>query len=430
MANVKPHLESLMKRRIFAALLLIVFTVLPAIAAESFLKPNDTVAIAGDSITEQKEYSVFIQDYLLMCQPAPNLRTTQFGWSGETAPGFLSRMANDVLWLKPSVATTCYGMNDGGYSPIDDAKAKRYKNAQRGIVQLFKGAGTRLIIIGSPGVVDADTYRNNPEQAAMYNKTLAAFRDISQETARQETVAFANVFDAMMAAMTKAKAKYGPKYHVAGGDGVHPDKNGQLIMAYAFLKAMGCDGNIGSITVDLAANTASASDGHKVLSSQAPTIELESSRYPFCFFGNPSSPSSTAGIIEFFPFNDDLNRLTLIVKNPGADRLKITWGQSTREFPAADLAKGVNLAAEFLDNPFCDPFRKVEQAIRAQQNYETQLHKQLMHDLPTYRNAVPDESDAIDRIAAAVQRKDAVLAAVSAAAVIPVKHTIKIEPAK
>ncbi len=42
----------------------------------------------------------------------------------------------------------------------------------------------------------------------------------------------------MIDAMAKAKLKYGKEYNVAGGDGVHPNRNGHLVMAYAFLKAL------------------------------------------------------------------------------------------------------------------------------------------------------------------------------------------------
>src|SRR5258706_13724871 len=80
------------------------------------LQAGDTVAVCGDSITEQKLYSVFIEDYLLMCQPAPELKSHQFGWSGEKADGFLNRMRAEVLPFGPTVATTCYGMKDGARS--------------------------------------------------------------------------------------------------------------------------------------------------------------------------------------------------------------------------------------------------------------------------------------------------------------------------
>ncbi len=41
--------------------------------------------------------------------------------------------------------------------------------------------------------------------------------------------------------------------------------NGHLVMAYAYLKGLGCDGNIGTITVDLDAKKAEATDGHKIV---------------------------------------------------------------------------------------------------------------------------------------------------------------------
>jgi hypothetical protein len=72
------------------------------------LKQGDFVAICGDSITEQKLYSVFIEDYLLMCKPQQDLRVMQFGWSGEVAPGFLSKMPNEALKFPFTVATTAY----------------------------------------------------------------------------------------------------------------------------------------------------------------------------------------------------------------------------------------------------------------------------------------------------------------------------------
>ena len=154
----------------------------------------------------------------------------------------------------------------------------------------------------------------------MYNKTLGEERDIAKEVAAKEGVVFADVFDPMVDVMTKAKAKYGKKYHVAGGDGVHPGHNGHLVMAYAFLKALGVDGNIGTITVDLATGNADATDGHKVLSAGQGTVEIESTRYPFCFYGDKlDDPNSTKGVLEFLPFNQELNRLTLVVKGVPAD---------------------------------------------------------------------------------------------------------------
>ncbi len=414
-----------------AMALLTIVSVADSIAAEPQLQSGDYVAVIGDSITEQRLYSVYIEDYLLMCQPAADLRVTQFGWGGETAPGFANRMANDMLRFSASVATTCFGMNDGRYAPMNPATEKAYRDGQISIVSQLKKAGVRFIVVGSPGCVDADTFGgHNPEQAAMYNKTLSAMRDIAQEVAKEEKVSFANVFDPMIDVMTKAKAKYGRDYHLAGGDGVHPDRNGHLVMAYAFLKALGCDGNIGAITVDLTQDKAEASDGHKVLACSGGAVELESTRYPFCFFGDPGQTGSTRGVIEFLPFNEQLNRLTLKVTDATAGQYKVTWGDASRQYSATQLAEGINLAAEFLDNPFCEPFQQAENAIAQQQAMEVQLIKDLLHNLIAYKQIAPAETAAIENIAKALVARDKVARDASAAAVKPVKHMIKIEALK
>jgi lysophospholipase L1-like esterase len=413
-------------RGCFATLVALLIATAAARAAEPLLQGGDHLAVVGDSITEQKLYSVFIEDYLLVCQPAADLRQTQFGWSGETAPGFLARMENDMLRFHCTAMTTCYGMNDGGYSPMTPDKAERYRNAQRQIVERAKKAGIRVIVVGSPGCVDADTFHRNPADAEMYNKTLAAERDIAREVAQSEGVVFANVFDAMIDVMTKAKAKYGKNYHLAGGDGVHPDRNGHLVMAYAFLKALGCSGDIGRFTVDLKTNQAEATAGHKVISCRDGVVEIESSRYPFCFYGDPAQTSATRGVIEFFPFNQDLNRLTLVVREPDG-QYKVTWGKATKEFSAEQLSAGINLAAEFLDNPFSEPFQQAENAIHRQQDFETPLVKNLLHNMPEYKKMLPEATENLDQVAAAGLSHDSELMKISAAAVRPVRHKIVIE---
>ena len=415
-----------MKRVILLSCLALGLSVAAARAQQADLKDGDCVAVIGDSITEQKVYSLFIEDYLLMCRPAADLRVTQMGWSGETAPGFLARMANDCLPFHPVVATTSFGMNDGGYSPETPDKAKKYHDSQTAIVQELKKAGVRLIVVGSPGVVDADSF-HNPQQATMYNQTLAAERDIAKAVAQEQGVVFADVYDPMLEVMTKAKAKYGHDYYLAGKEGVHPDRNGHLVMAYAFLKALGCDGKIGVITVNLAGDTATATTGHKVLACAHGQVDIESSRYPFCFYGEAAQTGSTRGVLEWLPFNDQLNRFMLVVKGAPRGKYKVTWGKDSKEFTAAELAKGINLAAEFLDNPFSAPFQDVEQAIVQQQNAETGLIKNDLYNLTKQAGAASTDTEALVRAAAALVEKDHVLRVQSATAVKPVRHTIKIE---
>jgi hypothetical protein len=297
-------------------------------------------------------------------------------------------------------------------------------------VETFKAAGVRFILIGTPGVVDTFSYKGRVTTPEVYNQTLADFGQAAKEVAEQEGVGFADVHRAMMEVMAKAKAANGPEYTVAGYDGVHPNQNGHLIMAYAFLKGLGCDGHIGTITVDLKTHQAVATEGTTVVSSANDRIELTSTRYPFCFTGeNLKDPQSTRGILPFLPFNQELNRYLLIVKNSPAKSLKVSWGTQSKIFSSDDLAKGVNLAAEFLDNPFSSPFAEVQKKIADQQAFETIASKSLLHTLLDWTHFFPETNEKFSQLPSLVIAKWQTLREASTAAVVPVKHTIKIEAA-
>jgi hypothetical protein len=153
-------------------------------------------------------------------------------------------------------------------------------------------------------------------------------------------------------------------------------------MAYAFLKGMGIDGQIGSITVDLRGK-ATSTEGHKIVGEETGKVELESSRYPFCFVGDEKSSTGTKSILPFIPFNADLNRLTLVVKNLDGAAAKVAWGAASKSFSKEELEKGINLAAEFPDNnPFVESFRKVEAMIGAKQSFETGMIKSMITTFP------------------------------------------------
>src|SRR6185436_546956 len=125
------------------------------------LNKGDFVAVCGDSITEQKLYCRFVEEYLLMCKPQQGLRTMQMGWNGETSWGFLSKMPNEALKFDPSVVTICFGMNDDGYAQVVP-NYERYRTALHAIIQNFKKDGVRFIVLGSPGVVDTQTFWGGP----------------------------------------------------------------------------------------------------------------------------------------------------------------------------------------------------------------------------------------------------------------------------
>ena len=403
-----------------------------------YLKPGDKLAICGDSITEQKLYSRIIEDYLTMCVPELKVTVRQYGWSGERAPGFLARMTNDCLRFKPTIATTCYGMNDHEYRPYEERIGNTYRSNSVAIIEAFKANGAR-VVQGSPGCVGkmpgwVKTANGTVDDL---NLNLCNLRNIDIEIAKQEGVRFADVFWPMMTSGTVARRKYGPEFCIAGKDGVHPGWAGQTVMAYAFLKALGVSGEIGTFTVDMGHGSIKATSGHEIVSGKNGTYEIRSHRYPFC-------PCETGGknaanypvcgadgiandatiraALSLVPFNQDLNRLMLIVKNGRAGVYRITWGGESKVFQGQELQKGVNLAAEFPSNPFSEAFTKVDTAVAAKQAYETKQIKERFHG-----KEARESKDVMETTVTETEKEREPLAAAIPAAMSPVTHTLKIE---
>jgi lysophospholipase L1-like esterase len=413
------------------------FTLLPAPPAlRLVLKPGDRLAICGDSITEQKMYSRLMEDYLTVCVPELKVTVRQFGWSGERAPGFLARMTNDCLRFKPTVATTCYGMNDHEYRPYEERIGRTYRENCAAIDAAFKANGVR-VVEGSAGCVGKmpSWVKSASGTVEDLNLNLCQLRNIGIEVAQRERVGFADIFWPMLTAGVTAQKEYGTNYAIAGKDGVHPGWAGHTLMAYAFLKALGLNGDLGTFTVDLKRSRMKTSKAHQVVSGKDGEFQITSARYPFCAcveapHGNPpypacgsddtSSDGSIRSAMTLIPFDRDLNRLMLIGRNGQAARYKVSWGSASKSFTAEQLARGINLAEEFPSNPFCEAFTKVDAAVAAKQAYETKQIKQ------SFRS--PAARADMEAVVAQTEKEREPLVAAVREAFVPVTHTLKIAP--
>jgi lysophospholipase L1-like esterase len=390
---------------------------------ELLLKKGDRIAICGDSITEQKRYSVLIETYLTACKPELEITCRQFGWGGEQAAGFLQRMKNDALRFNPTFATTCYGMNDFKYVPFDESIAEDYRKNQTAVLREFKTIGCQ-VVLGSPGIIDTVPrwVKNSKGTQQDLNLALSRFRNIDIEIAKSEDLAFADVYRPMLLADFAAKKQFGPDFKIAGKDGVHPDWAGQVVMAYAFLRSMGLDGNLGSITYDESAGKATAADGHEVISTSGDSINLRSTRLPFSPGPGPvDKDNSVRAGLALVPFDDELNRLLFKITSPKATAYSVTWGEQTKRFTSSQLSNGVNLAKEFDNSPLVPAFQKIITAVTKKQAYETRQIKELVHG--------PEGSADMEATFALTEKVRANLASAVVAARQPVQHSIIIKPA-
>jgi hypothetical protein len=333
----------------------------------TLLKENDHLAFIGDAVTSDLGYTVCLEDYLIACQQVPGLNMQQFGWCGATSPDeFVGHVTPDLMPFKPTVATIFF--------PSDGKDPEGRRTAETNLVDALKKAGVQRIVLGSPLCKD---FHQDAAGGEAYNQKLQAIADIDKDVATKEGVVYADVFGATLAAMKSSKAKFGPDY-IFNNTGGHPEKyHTSLVIAYAFLKALGCDGDLGTITADFATQKADATGGHTVATFADQTLMVQSKTYSFCFPGYPFLNIGNDPFIDSFPFNQDLNRLTLVVKNLPTPGAKIIWndgswtGEHMHDYTADELAKGVNLAAD-IESPFTKRFPDISFSV------VEQLEKQQM----------------------------------------------------
>ncbi|TWT98724.1 SGNH/GDSL hydrolase family protein [Neorhodopirellula pilleata] len=396
----------------------------PPMPEQSLLRKGDRLAIIGDSITEQKMYSRIIETYLTVCLPQLEIQTRQLGWSGETAERFLKRMDQDCLRFDPTIATLCYGMNDAKYRPFDFNNSVWFASHYGAIAERLQQSGAR-VILGSPGCAGKIAKWTKTKAGTLdeHNQHLCALRDLTIEIAGEKRVGFADVFWPMYMAQVEGDARYSTPenpYEVAGSDGIHPGWSGHTIMAYAFLIAMGLDGDLAKFEIDLARNKLSASDGHQLESQSDRQWTLTSSRYPFCASGPVDDDGNIRSGMSMVPFNERLNRWTLRVTGLDAPMAMVHWGDFSQRFPREELAVGVNLAEKFDVNPFSEAFGRVDQAVAAKQAYETEQIKKRFH-------SKEGQAD-IEKTVRETEAERMLLVQAIEAARQPVSHTILIEP--
>ncbi|MES2659386.1 MAG: SGNH/GDSL hydrolase family protein [Verrucomicrobiota bacterium] len=387
------------------------------------LKKGDRLAICGDSITEQKQYSVLLETYLTACLPELDITCRQYGWSGEQAGGFLGRLESDVLRFKPTIATTCYGMNDFRYVPYDEKIAAEYRKNQTAVVDAFKSINCR-VVLGSPGIIDSVPHwvKSAAGTQQDLNLSLSRFRNINAEIAKAGGVSFADLYRPMLVANHAAKKQYGADFKVSGKDGVHPAWAGQVIMAYGFLKGMGVGCDLGSVSYDEASGKAEAANGHEVLSAENGTIRLRSSRLPFSPGpGVTDKDDSIRAGMALVPFDDELNRFTFTLKSPKAANYTLKWGEQSRTYSAKQLAAGINLAKDFDNNPLVPAFKKIQDAVSKKQAYETRQIKELVHG--------PEGKADVDGTFAVTEKARAPLEKAISDAKQPAEHVITITAA-
>src|SRR4051794_2299554 len=192
-----------------------------ATAQEFFFKKGDVAVVMGDSITEQRLYSNYLEAWSVTRFPEYRLVFRNVGIGGDRSTGGNSRFKRDVLPYKPSVLTVDFGMNDGGYRPFDEKTFDPYMKGLQGHADQAKAAGIRVAWI-TPQPVE----HKPGEPKESYNETLEKFSAGVKEIAEKNDGHFIDQFHPYWAVVRKARES-GETGRITSGDAVHPGPPGQ-----------------------------------------------------------------------------------------------------------------------------------------------------------------------------------------------------------
>jgi lysophospholipase L1-like esterase len=221
-----------------------------------YLHDKDTLLFYGDSITEQRLYTTFVETFVLTRYPQLNVRFVNSAWGGENAPGGNGgsadvRLTRDVIPYKPTVMTVMLGMNDGGYIAFDEERFKRYTAGMEHILQVVKDAFPNLrVTLLEPSPYDDVTVE--PQFPGGYNGVLVRYGEYVRELARRNQMLVADLNGPVVEMLKKANAldPAGAKALIPGR--IHPSAGGHLVMAEALLKAWGASPIVSVVEIDAA----------------------------------------------------------------------------------------------------------------------------------------------------------------------------------
>ncbi len=219
-----------------------------------YLKDGDRVVFYGDSITEQRLYTVYTETYVVTRFPQLNVTFVHSGVGGDRVGGGWAgpidlRLSRDVFPYKATVMTIMLGMNDGSYRAFDEQIFKTYATGYQHIIDSVKGTlpGIRMTLI-QPSPYDDVTRPAGFEGG--YNAVLVRYGQFVKELAEKEKLDVADLNTSVVAALEKAKAANVENSQKIIGDRVHPGPAGHLLMAEALLKAWNAPAVVTAVEID------------------------------------------------------------------------------------------------------------------------------------------------------------------------------------
>jgi lysophospholipase L1-like esterase len=366
-------------RKIFAGLGLLFLGIMPAAAqaptpaapGQPFaLRDGDTVVFYGDSITAQRLYTRFVEDFVLTRYPSLNVRFVNAGVPGDTVAGgyagtMTERVKRDVTPFHPTMITVMLGMNDGGWGYEPAKSEAAFEQGYRTLIAALRNAAPQAeIVLIRPTPYDEVTHGTEfPGYSHMIDKLADDVTEIAAhfKDAGDRKIELVDFHGPLIDALERAKTSFPELAPLIVPDRIHPSETGHWIMAATLMSAWHPDPVVSRVELNAPTATVVAQGRASVtnLEKNATGLkwtELDDS-LPLPLDFNNAMTHLLLGISDIASV--DRQMLQVDSLEPGRYQLLID-GKPIAAFSRDELNNGVNLA--LLKTPMLEQARGIDSA--------------------------------------------------------------------
>lgn len=398
------------------------FTATLALPAQQLaLKDGDRVVFYGDSITAQRYYTRYVEDFFLTRYPKMNVAFFNAGIPGDNVNGGYTgdaqlRLKRDLFPHQPTVVTIMLGMNDGFYSPFEPKYLDIFSTGYHKLLDSIQSnlPGVRITVI-SPTPYDETTHGT---EFPHYNDTMTRYTAWVRDLAATSHYGYAD-FNTPMNRLTEKAAELNPSFaEILIPDRIHPSEPAQWVMAAALARSWSFSPIVADVHLDASQPSTTSTDNAQISDlatkdGKLTWTELDGSL--------PLPLDLENGLVRFVASVSDLAEIDqeiLRIDHLAGARytLKID-GKYVADFDRSQIEKGVNLA--LYSTPMEDQARDID-GDEQKRMWLDETHFVVVQEGPT----LPDELG----MNKATEEKDTLLSADQRKNAQPKPHAFELDP--
>lgn len=350
--QIKLMLMIIQSKHIVIAILALLLYGKSSFSQHSTFQNGDKVCFIGNSITMSGSFHHYINLFYATRFPDRKITFFNCGVSGETAANILNRLDEDILVHKPDWCVLMVGSNDINgdlYSEASknlpdlenlkqQALEKYYRNTTELIEKLIKA--NSKVIIEIPCIYD-QTGKLKAENLYGSNDALKKCAVFLKDIALRHNLMVVDYWSITNDINNKLQEK-DLSTTIISGDRTHPNKYGNFVMAYQFLRTQLGSGKVSELSADAKSGAIRGTTGCEISGFSATKRNIS-----FSILENsiPFPDADNIFLDSLVRFTEEFN--TQVVRIEGLKRGQYSLAIDSTVvglFTAKQLAGGINLS--------------------------------------------------------------------------------------